>query len=270
MLFVGLLLLLCSLAQAQTPTPCNYPDQWEGYSHLLDVKAALAKGISISYDATNKRVATSHSAEMHGEEKILNIILLYEEKKFYFFHPVDKKCVVLNTTREFQPGGVPENATFDREVIYGFGSNKVYTNVFHYTYQVEKRTEESYLSSPNCLHTNNILFQEERNKRHRSYPPQRRSKHHHHHPPCPPPKDTETRSVYHSLTTETCAPVIRTTWGEYNPSVGYEEALYDQRFHDLTEGIAFPSVFDPPDYCNESSADAQFMAGLQWHGFMYI
>jgi hypothetical protein len=259
MLFIGLLLLLCSLAQAQTPTPCNVPDQWEGDSHFLDVKIGLLKFIRISYDAVNERVATKSSANIRGKTETLGIILLYKEKRFYFFDPVDEKCVVLITTREFQPAGVPDNATFVRNIAFGFGNNTVHTNVFLYDYQVRQRTKEgSYLSNPNCLYSNDSpdpdTETEETNK----------------HQPCPPPMQIHNRTLIGSFTTDLCAPVHDAVFGDYNPWLGYRETLYSLNFHDLTQGIASPDVFDPPSYCENSAADARFIAGLKWHRFMYI
>jgi hypothetical protein len=61
---------------------------------MLDVTTALVKTILISYDAVNERVATNSSAVIRGETETLGIILLYKEKRFYFFDPVDEKCMV--------------------------------------------------------------------------------------------------------------------------------------------------------------------------------
>ncbi|XP_064595285.1 uncharacterized protein LOC135461927 [Liolophura sinensis] len=122
-----LLLLSAVLAVALGQTKfCCTPDQWEGY--LGEIAGSVVSGtthlitgnISISYDYTNTKMATSSYLVIDGKNQDVTVIMDYQKKMMYTI--IGTQCTTSQLTGDMMKLCVPDNAMPSGKFTYGAGS----------------------------------------------------------------------------------------------------------------------------------------------------
>jgi hypothetical protein len=119
--------------------PCKTPEQWEAITYESYLESGINTVIKVSYDATNTRVravgtTTNTRTKRYKRQiwtawgmfsdcslicRIGEAILRYDEDKFYFIDWTSMTCKVTPAEGEFEPAGVPDNATFLGGITFG-------------------------------------------------------------------------------------------------------------------------------------------------------
>ncbi|XP_076099861.1 mammalian ependymin-related protein 1-like [Mytilus galloprovincialis] len=121
-LFVALCCFV--LAQAQIPTRCDPPKQWEGKIHRVARGSSVQpenERVKISYDETNQRVREISDSPLIPKpgQAMYEVIYLHQTKKEYRINLATRKCNVSTITRPFMSVGIPPNATFNGFASFG-------------------------------------------------------------------------------------------------------------------------------------------------------
>ncbi|KAL4237795.1 Mammalian ependymin-related protein 1 [Mactra antiquata] len=104
---------------AQTPEPCQSPQQWEGRIFRSDRTKQEAMIGKVSYDETNKRVRIIEEVEQGTEKDYYDVLWLHNIQREYRFNLKTRKCNVTTLMRPFRPFGVPPFAKFVFEAEIG-------------------------------------------------------------------------------------------------------------------------------------------------------
>ncbi|KAJ8348401.1 hypothetical protein SKAU_G00269900 [Synaphobranchus kaupii] len=119
---VSVCLLLAVTAVAQKPHPCKSPPFMVGRVTLLSPKGQLVAYERFTYDALGKRIRARVQGTNHNHSFHVDILALFQEGVVYEISYRNQTCKKSALKAPFQPIQIPQNATFQAQVIIGSSS----------------------------------------------------------------------------------------------------------------------------------------------------
>ncbi|XP_071386094.1 ependymin-like [Centroberyx affinis] len=119
------LVLMCSLALgclAQTPHPCVSPPLLTGALTVSTQNEKLWAYAKYVYDAMGERIRLQELGTYQNKSFTYDALLLYREAVMYEIDDVNRKCKKRPLATDFQPMGIPKNASLLGQAVLGSSS----------------------------------------------------------------------------------------------------------------------------------------------------
>ncbi|MEQ2185266.1 hypothetical protein GOODEAATRI_016430 [Goodea atripinnis] len=119
-----LILLTCLLAAclAEKPYPCESPPLLTGGLAVSTQNEKLFTYAKYLYDAIGRRVRLMELGTYENKSFTHDVLLLYREATMYEIHEHNRTCKKSPLKVEFQPLGIPKNASLLGQVVVGSSS----------------------------------------------------------------------------------------------------------------------------------------------------
>ncbi|XP_032400133.1 ependymin-2 [Etheostoma spectabile] len=119
-----LILLLCFLAGclAQKPHPCSSPPLLSGALTVSTQNEKLWTYAKYLYDAMGQRIRIMELGAYENKSFNFDALLLYKEATMYEINDVNRTCQKKPLKVDFQPMGIPKDASLLGQVVLGSSS----------------------------------------------------------------------------------------------------------------------------------------------------
>ncbi|KAK5876118.1 hypothetical protein CesoFtcFv8_027118 [Champsocephalus esox] len=119
-----LLILSCLLAGclAQEPRPCSSPPLLTGALTMSTQKESLWVYAKYLYDAMGQRIRLMELGTYENKTFSYDVLLLYREATMYEIHRHNRTCNKMPLKGDFQPMGIPKDASLLGQVVLGSSS----------------------------------------------------------------------------------------------------------------------------------------------------
>ncbi|XP_065827877.1 mammalian ependymin-related protein 1-like [Oscarella lobularis] len=133
---LGFVIALVAIAGAVQA--CDFPPTWTAQAAHENFIEGSRDYLTISYDAANKRFSANGTYNVtRPDQNIVQVIGLYEERKYYVIEVAARRCTVHTIENEFKPWGVPEDARDNGEYVFGVATASL--KLHCYSTRVESR-----------------------------------------------------------------------------------------------------------------------------------